>query len=142
MGRRGALVGVRERPRGIRRGGRKLHRESDRPGAFAPTARGAREAARVAARGARVAQERRRERRTSAMTSPRWAAILAALVFIAVSGLTPSTLFAQTKPPAAAPADTTASAAKHQAAMAEWKSKILPAAKKEGEVIWYSSAQA
>jgi hypothetical protein len=40
------------------------------------------------------------------------------------------------------PVDATASAAKHQAAMAEWKSKILPAAKKEGEVIWYSCAQA
>src|SRR3989442_15631742 len=26
--------------------------------------------------------------------------------------------------------------------MAEWKSKIVPAAKKEGEVIWYSCAQA
>src|SRR4029450_12050863 len=38
--------------------------------------------------------------------------------------------------------DTTASSAKFQAAMAEWKSKIVPAAKKEGEVIWYSCAQA
>jgi hypothetical protein len=45
------------------------------------------------------------------------------------------------KPPAGGPGDTTP-AAKHQAAMAEWKSKILPAAKKEGEVIWYSCAQA
>ena len=26
--------------------------------------------------------------------------------------------------------------------MAEWKSKIVPAAKREGEVIWYSCAQA
>ena len=31
---------------------------------------------------------------------------------------------------------------KFQAATAEWKSKIVPAAKKEGEVIWYSCAQA
>ena len=31
---------------------------------------------------------------------------------------------------------------KFQAAMAEWKSKIVPAAKQEGEVIWYSCAQA
>jgi iron(III) transport system substrate-binding protein len=32
--------------------------------------------------------------------------------------------------------------AKFQAAMAEWKSKIVPAAKREGEVVWYSCAQA
>src|SRR5713226_7762622 len=33
-------------------------------------------------------------------------------------------------------------AGKFQAATSEWKNKIVPAAKKEGEVIWYSCAQA
>jgi iron(III) transport system substrate-binding protein len=64
------------------------------------------------------------------------------LSVVVAGGLVPATLRAQSKPPAAAPADTTASAAKYQTAMAEWKSKIVPAAKKEGEVIWYSCAQA
>ena len=64
------------------------------------------------------------------------------LSVIVGGGLVPATLRAQSKSPAAAPADTTASAAKYQTAMAEWKSKIVPAAKKEGEVIWYSCAQA
>ena len=76
------------------------------------------------------------------MTSPRWAVMIVAALVTVVGGLASSTLLAQTKPPAAAAVDTTASPAKHQAAMAEWKSKILPAAKKEGEVIWYSCAQA
>jgi len=75
------------------------------------------------------------------MTSPRWAALILVLVVVAV-GLAPAAVGAQSKPAAAAPADTTASPAKFQAAMAEWKSKIVPAAKKEGEVIWYSCAQA
>ena len=53
-------------------------------------------------------------------------------------------LRAQGRVPAAAPAasDPAASQAKFQAATAEWKNKIVPAAKKEGEVIWYSCAQA
>jgi iron(III) transport system substrate-binding protein len=75
------------------------------------------------------------------MTSPHRAAIILAAFVIVVGGLAPVAALAQTKAPAAA-VDTTASPAKHQAAMAEWKSKILPAAKKEGEVIWYSCAQA
>ena len=78
------------------------------------------------------------------MTIRRWAAMVSGVVLsvIVAGGLVPATLRAQSKPPAAAPADTSASAAKYQAAMAEWKSKIVPAAKKEGEVIWYSCAQA
>jgi iron(III) transport system substrate-binding protein len=32
--------------------------------------------------------------------------------------------------------------ARFQSALAEWKNKVVPAAKKEGEVIWYSCAQA
>ncbi|HZN51214.1 MAG TPA: hypothetical protein VFD81_11310, partial [Methylomirabilota bacterium] len=64
------------------------------------------------------------------------------LVAFGISGSAPEPVRAQAKQPVAAPADATALAAKHQAAMAEWKNKILPAAKKEGEVIWYSCAQA
>ena len=72
-----------------------------------------------------------------------WAVVVSALlVGFGVSGSAPDTVRAQAKQPAAAPADAAASAAKYQAAMAEWKSKVLPAAKKEGEVIWYSCAQA
>ena len=82
------------------------------------------------------------------MTRRRWAATLSGLLasVVVAGALAPDTLRAQSKPPAAAsaaaPADLTATPAKHQAAMAEWKSKIVPAAKKEGEVIWYSCAQA
>src|SRR5438128_10913324 len=78
------------------------------------------------------------------MTIHRWVVrVSGVLLSVGVAGgLVPATLRAQSKPPAAAPADTTASAAKYQTAMAEWKSKIVPAAKKEGEVIWYSCAQA
>lgn len=78
------------------------------------------------------------------MTRRRWAAVLSGLLasVVIAGGLAPGTLDAQSKPPAAAPADTTANPAKFQAAMAEWKSKTVPAAKKEGEVIWYSCAQA
>jgi iron(III) transport system substrate-binding protein len=72
-----------------------------------------------------------------------WAVVAGGLlVAFGISGSAPDPVRAQAKSPAAAPADATASAAKYQAAMAEWKSKILPAAKKEGEVIWYSCAQA
>src|SRR6516162_9236582 len=77
------------------------------------------------------------------MTRRRWAAIGSCLLAsVAIVGALNRESLAQSKPPAAAPADTTASPAKFQAAMAEWKSKIVPAAKKEGEVIWYSCAQA
>src|SRR5258708_8950117 len=78
------------------------------------------------------------------MTRRRWMLLMSGLfASVVVAGApAPGTLRAQSKPPAAAPADTTASPAKFQAAMAEWKSKIVPAAKKEGEVIWYSCAQA
>ena len=70
------------------------------------------------------------------MTSRRWAAMASALLAAVViaGGLVPDTLRAQSKPsaatpaPAAAPADTTATPAKFQAATAEWKSKIVPAA--------------
>ncbi|PYN41530.1 MAG: hypothetical protein DME00_31570 [Candidatus Rokuibacteriota bacterium] len=91
-----------------------------------------------------MAEGRGRERRKRAMTIRRWAAMVSGVVLsvIVAGGLVPATLRAQSKPPAAAPADTSASAAKYQAAMAEWKSRIVPAAKKEGEVIWYSCAQA
>jgi len=91
-----------------------------------------------------VAEGRGRERRNGAMTMRRWAARVSGVLLsvIVAGGLIPATLRAQSKPPPAAPADTSASAAKFQAAMAEWKSKIVPAAKKEGEVIWYSCAQA
>jgi iron(III) transport system substrate-binding protein len=71
-------------------------------------------------------------------------AICAGVLGLIVAGwATPGALDAQgrTAMPAPAP-DPLASPAKFQAAMAEWKSKIVPAAKKEGEVIWYSCAQA
>src|SRR5215467_15928047 len=74
------------------------------------------------------------------MTRARWAAAIAALLISVVAvGLWPEPPSAQPRP-AAAPAS--ADPSKFQAAMAEWKSKIVPAAKKEGEVIWYSCAQA
>ena len=77
------------------------------------------------------------------MKTRRWAALISGLLVSVVSvGAAPSTVRAQAKTPAAAPADSSASPAKFQAAMAEWKSKVVPAAKKEGEVIWYSCAQA
>jgi len=77
------------------------------------------------------------------MKTRRWAALISGLVASVVTvGAAPATVRAQAKTPAAAPADSSASPAKFQAAMAEWKSKVVPAAKKEGEVIWYSCAQA
>jgi iron(III) transport system substrate-binding protein len=78
------------------------------------------------------------------MTRRRWVLMMSGLfASVVVAGaLAPGMLRAQSKPPAAAPVDATASPAKFQAAMTEWKSKIVPAAKKEGEVIWYSCAQA
>ena len=78
------------------------------------------------------------------MTRRRWAAMASGilLVSVVVGGLAPETLRAQVKTPAGAPADASASPAKFQAVMADWKSKVIPAAKKEGEVIWYSCAQA
>jgi iron(III) transport system substrate-binding protein len=48
-------------------------------------------------------------------------------VSLVVAALVPATVLAQSK---------------FQTATAEWTSKIVPAAKKEGEVIWYSCAQA
>ncbi len=69
------------------------------------------------------------------MTSPRWAVTMQVLLLLAVAVM-PTSADAQSRPAVAAPADTTASPAKFQAAMAEWKSTIVPAAKKEGEVIW------
>ena len=77
------------------------------------------------------------------MRRRRFAAVVLGLVTLVVgSGLTADTLRAQGRSPSAAPVDSSASPAKFQAAMAEWKSKIVSAAKKEGEVVWYSCAQA
>ena len=85
-------------------------------------------------------------RRTlSEMAGGRWAAVRAGLLALVVLvGLTPGMPLAQGRPPAAAtaPVDASASPEKFQAAMAEWKGKVVPAAKREGEVIWYSCAQA
>jgi iron(III) transport system substrate-binding protein len=65
----------------------------------------------------------------------------AALVLVVLFGASlPHAVQAQTR--ASAAQDPSASAAKFQAAMAEWKSKIVSAAKKEGEVVWYSCTQA
>jgi iron(III) transport system substrate-binding protein len=76
------------------------------------------------------------------MSTGRWAGLVVGLLAsIAFGTLTGDVASAQGRAPAPAP-DPGASAAKHQAAMAEWRSKIVPAAKKEGEVIWYSCAQA
>lgn len=79
------------------------------------------------------------------MTRRRWAAmVLGVSALVVAMAVVPEILRAQGRAPAAAPAapDPVASPAKFQAAMAEWKSKIVPAAKKEGEVIWYSCVQA
>jgi iron(III) transport system substrate-binding protein len=58
-----------------------------------------------------------------------WAAIVwGVLVSVGVGGVVPDTLSAQAR--------------EFQAVTAEWKSKIVSVAKKEGEVIWYSCAQA
>ena len=63
------------------------------------------------------------------MKMRRWAAIVwGVLVSVGVGGVVPDTLSAQAR--------------EFQAITAEWKSKIVSAAKKEGEVIWYSCAQA
>ena len=55
LGRRGAVVGLRERPRRVRGGDREIHGESDRPGRRAAPARGPCEALRVAPSGADLA---------------------------------------------------------------------------------------
>ena len=70
--------------------------------------------------------------------------VVGVLVLVVIGWIAPDMLRAQGHVPAAAPAasDPAASQAKFQAATAEWKNKIVPAAKKEGEVIWYSCAQA
>src|SRR5262245_59984578 len=145
MGRRGAVIGVRQRPRRVRRGFRKVQRAGRWAGASPAAPRCADASSRVAARGAGLAAWRwrpGRERRKSAMKLRQWALVVAGLfVAFGVSGSAPEPVRAQAKQPATVPADANA-AAKYQAAMAEWKSKILPAAKKEGEVIWYSCAQA
>jgi iron(III) transport system substrate-binding protein len=65
-----------------------------------------------------------------------------ALALAAIAAVLPLPSRAQVKAPAAPAPDPSASASKHQASLAEWKSKILPAAKREAEVIWYSCAQA
>jgi iron(III) transport system substrate-binding protein len=61
------------------------------------------------------------------MTTRRWAMMSVLVLVVAAAGFAPATVRAQSK---------------FQAAAAEWKSKVVPAAKKEGEVIWYSCAQA
>src|SRR5262249_54049689 len=78
-------------------------------------------------------------RRRAAMN--RWnVAVYLGVIGLAIGSLiAPGPVGAQGRPPAP---DPLASPAKFQAAVAEWKSKIVPAAKKEGEVIWYSCAQA
>src|SRR5207249_7646828 len=123
----------RQWPRRVRRGPRQVHGEGDRPGTSPAGSRRVGAAQRVAASGQGLAEGRRRirghERRQAVMTMRRWAAVVSGLV-VSVAAV------------GSAPADTAASAAKFQAAVAEWKSKIVPAAKKEGEVIWYSCAQA
>jgi iron(III) transport system substrate-binding protein len=74
----------------------------------------------------------------------RWPATLALgmVAALLIGGIAPETLRAQGRAPAPPAPDPSASQAKFQAAVAEFRSKIVPAAKREGEVIWYSCAQA
>src|SRR5213594_738197 len=76
---------------------------------------------------------------------PLRAPVLALSSALVLGGIAPATVGAQARVPSVGPqppSDAAAAPAKFQTAMAEWKSKIVPAAKKEGEVIWYSCAQA
>jgi iron(III) transport system substrate-binding protein len=76
---------------------------------------------------------------------PLKALVLALSSALVLGGVAPATVGAQARVPSVGPqppSDASAAPAKFQTAMAEWKSKIVPAAKKEGEVIWYSCAQA
>jgi len=69
-----------------------------------------------------------------------WSSVgLISVAAIVTGVLAPAMLSAQAKAPVSSPA---ADPAKFQAATAEWKNKIVPAAKKEGEVVWYSCTQA
>jgi len=77
-------------------------------------------------------------------TGRRATVVVGLLATVVVGGAAPEPVLAQGRGPAAAPTppDSSASAAQFQTALAEWKSKIVPAAKREREVIWYSCAQA
>ncbi len=60
-----------------------------------------------------------------------WVAVISGLLASGVAvGAAPEAVRAQAKTPAVAPADSSASPAKFQAAMAEWKSKSPPRRKK------------